>query len=144
MLTRRARRDHQFRSIRRSKLSVQRELLREEIKTKLRDLDGDYCFYCGSSFESSEVWVDNPNPDKGKRMHIRAATLDHVVPICKNKAPRKVFDVNNLVLSCIGCNNDKGPTPFTDFVKTLNIFCRRRIAQSRFAPLLMLQYTKGA
>ena len=57
------------------------------------------CHYCGIALY----------PDK--------FVIDHKIPRVKLKTRKKTKDINNLVISCHICNNEKAQTDYNEFIK---------------------------
>lgn len=68
----------------------------EKRRKQVFDRDGNECCYCGRSFESDQL------------------ELDHVTPRSKGGND----SVNNLVVACAPCNNDKSDLDLIDFLET--------------------------
>ena len=75
----------------------------------LIERDGKSCHYCGQEvFRASEI---DPKPlsTRARQLaHAREplrATVDHRIPVSKGG---KEFDLENMVVACISCNQDKG------------------------------------
>ncbi|MFF0009613.1 HNH endonuclease [Streptomyces tibetensis] len=77
---------------------------RANMRNKLRELQGDRCFYCRTAF--SEV---------------APATLDHLIPylIVRN------WDMRNLVVACEPCNTAKGGNVHAVFMPLLSVLVHR-------------------
>lgn len=75
---------------------ARRERIKDYIKIKLYDIQGDYCAYCGNKFRRR-----------------RDAEREHILP--KSEYPKLAYYPKNLVLSCQKCNDPdhKGSIDFS-------------------------------
>ena len=71
-------------------------------RTRLRERDGDLCFYCGSMMLFEPTW--RKTGSRPFRVHpANEATVEHLV----DRQHGGSNDLTNLVLACKGCNNGR-------------------------------------
>ena len=65
----------------------------------LRKLHGDLCHYCKVELIFGIRGTSNANP--------RRATVEHLIPAYESPTNRKIGGLDNCVLACVKCNNER-------------------------------------
>lgn len=77
-----------------------------DIRKQLMEIFNGRCYYCGR--EVLEIPFK-----KGQKKPRNAATIDHIIPVCRGGEDK----IDNMVLACHACNNEKGNMSLKNFKK---------------------------